>query len=122
MPYSLCPSSSLASFSNDLILGDTNVCIDDCHIKPFRVRNLASIIAESKLIEVSLHVLAPYVIIDSIDNTFAEIAPKAFYGVGIGIAINILVFSVVNHFAIVYLSYQSIATPFIGKESCGTLY
>ena len=91
------------------------------HIKPHLIRNFVGIVAETELIKISLHILPADVIIDSIYHTLAEIAPKPFNGVSIGIAINILVFAVVNHFAVVYLPNQRIAAPFICKKRGGTL-
>ena len=98
-------------------MGYANTDMGYSHIKSHLIRNFAGIVAEAKLIKISC-----IYFLRTINNALAEIAPKAFNGIGIGIAMHILVFAVVNHFAIVYLSNQSIATPFIDKERCGTLY
>lgn len=65
--------------------------------KAFVYRNVASIVAETELIKVSLHMLTANPVVYTIDRTFAIISPKGFNRVRICTTTNIDTMSVVNN-------------------------
>lgn len=91
----------MASSSYYLILRYADLGVGYRHFKPRGVRNVASIESEGELIKISLHILTADLVIDSMEYTLAEIAPKAFYAVGIGVAINVLFSTMVNNLSLI---------------------
>lgn len=65
--------------------------------KAFINRNVASIITETKLVKVSLHVFTANPVVYAIDSTLAIISPKGFNRVRICATTNIDAVSVVNN-------------------------
>ena len=87
--------------------------MQNCFCKAFANSNVAGIISETKLVKVSLHMLTANPIIDAINSTFAVIAPKSFYCIGICTTIYIDAVPVVNNMMLIHLIYHSIPLPFV---------
>ena len=69
--------------------------------KAFVYRNVASIIAETELIKIPLHVLTANPVVYAVDSTFAIIPPKGFNRVRICTTTNIDTMSVVNNVVLI---------------------
>ena len=73
--------------------------------KAFVYRNVASIIAETELIKIPLHMLTANPVVYAVDSTFAIISPKGFNRIRICTTTNIDTMSVVNNMAFVSIPY-----------------
>ena len=69
--------------------------------KAFVYRNVASIIAETELIKIPLHMLTANPVVYAVDSTFAIISPKGFNRVRICTTTNIDTMSVVNNVVLI---------------------
>lgn len=69
--------------------------------KAFVYRNVASIIAETELIKIPLHMLTANQVVYAVDSTFAIIPPKGFNRVRICATTNIDTVSVVNNVVLI---------------------
>lgn len=69
--------------------------------KAFVYRNVASIVAETELIKVSLHVLTTNPVVYTIDRTLAVISPKSFNRIRICATVHIDIMSVVNNVVLI---------------------
>lgn len=85
--------------------------------KAFVYRNVASIIAETELIKIPLHMLTANPVVYAVDSTFAIISPKGFNRVRICTTTNIDTVSVVNNMAFVSILYKPISVPLIRISS-----
>ena len=81
--------------------------------KAFVYRNVASIIAETELIKIPLHMLTANPVVYAVDNTFAIIPPKGFNRIRICATTNIDAVSVVNNMDFVSIPYKPISVPLI---------
>ena len=89
--------------------------------KAFVYRNVASIIAETELIKIPLHMLTANPVVYAVDSTFAIIPPKGFNRVRICATTNIDAVSVVNNVMLIDFRNKSIPLPLIRVYRGGVL-
>lgn len=94
----------------------------DNRTKPFAVRNSAKVIAKAKLIKIPLHILTADMVVYAVYHTFAVVAPKAFYRIGICVTDNVLALPVVNYLGLIDFPHYTVAVPLVSKERSGTFY
>lgn len=88
--------------------------------KAFVYRNVASIIAETELIKIPLHILTANPVVYAVDSTFVIISPKGFNRVRI-CTTNIDAVSVVNNVMLIDFRNKSIPLPLIRVYRGGVL-
>lgn len=88
--------------------------------KAFFYRNVASIIAETELIKIPLHMLTANPVVYAVDSTFVIIFPKGFNRVRI-CTTNIDAVSVVNNVMLIDFRNKSIPLPLIRVYRGGVL-
>lgn len=89
--------------------------------KAFVYRNVASIVAETELIKVSLHMLTANPVVYTIDRTFAIIPPKGFNRVRICATVHIDIMTMVNNVMLIDFRNKSIPLPLIRVYRGGVL-
>ena len=75
--------------------------VDYRHFKPRGVRNFARVETEREFIKIPLHILTADLVINGMKYTLAEIPPKSFYAIGIGVSINVLFSTMVNNLSLI---------------------
>ena len=88
--------------------------------KAFGYRNVASIIAETELIKIPLHMLTANPVVYAVDSTFVIIFPKGFNR-GRICTTNIDAVSVVNNVILIDFRNKSIPLPLIRVYRGGVL-